>query len=134
MLDDDADVAQIHGPAELLYPSLSVPLANLLATLDALLRTGRISAPEARALEAAGRQTFFKDRTLQSVATTAILPSEGRRKAIEKLLLDGAVDQKRADALELIETMRARDAIRRPPESRWRLNVTSQWKRIIDGE
>lgn len=134
VLDDDADVAQIHGPAELLYPSLSLPLANLLATLCALVEAGRISVPEARALEAAGRQTFFKERTLQSVATMASLPGEGRRKAIEELLLDGAVDQKRADALALMETLRSRDAIRRPPEGRWRLNVTSQWKRMSGSE
>ncbi len=132
LLDDDADVAQIHGPAELHYPGLSVPQANLLATLRALLRAGRIDVQEADALEAAGKAIHFKDRTFGSVAAAARLPRETRRKDIEDLLCAHAVDQKRADALDLIDVMRSCPAVRPDTARAWQLNVTSQWKRLLD--
>ena len=34
--EDDGDVAQLHGPAELGFLALSEPLANIVATLEAL--------------------------------------------------------------------------------------------------
>ena len=42
--DDDGDVAQLHGPAELGFLALSEPLANIVATLEALEAESLISA------------------------------------------------------------------------------------------
>jgi len=39
ILEDDADVALLHGPAELGYLLLTVPLVNVLATLEHLQAT-----------------------------------------------------------------------------------------------
>ncbi len=70
-ITDDADVAQIHGPAELGCPPLSEALVNIEATLEAALRAGALSTADGRLLSVSAKRIFFKDRTLQRIVEQA---------------------------------------------------------------
>lgn len=115
---DDADVALLHGPEELGYPALTVPLVNVIATLDALHGVGRISSMQREMLEAGARSIFFKKRTWAK-----IVYDSGLSKELSPLLKRGMVDVKRQDAQELlIIIQRASDGLSKDGPA-WQLNV-----------
>jgi len=129
---DDADVAQLHAPRELRYLSLSVPMVNVTATLEKLNADGRIDGEEAAALEDAARLIFFKDRTYQAIIDRAALTGPRRKAEILDLLLTREVNQKRLDALELLQWLAEAQDIRTPAATRWSFNSTSMWKTAFD--
>jgi hypothetical protein len=65
---DDADVALLHGPRELGYPALTVPLVNLDATFSKALNAGLLKSDLVERLGQAARLVHFKDRSWRSVA------------------------------------------------------------------
>ncbi len=130
-LIDDADVAQIHGPLEMNYLSLSEPLVNVLATLDHLLSRNELEDTEYASLRASAERLFFKDRTYRTIVTNANLPEQSSRKRIEELLRVNAVNQKRLDALGLLDTIAAVENTRRPPPLDWEFASTAQWRNIL---
>ncbi|MGB3815914.1 MAG: TfuA-like protein [Shinella sp.] len=97
---DDADVALLHGPAELGYPALSLPLVNVEATLERLeaLDEGDLSR-----LRDAARGLFYKDRTWSTILKTADTAEDPV--ALLQLLHAATVDQKREDALALVSEL-----------------------------
>ncbi|HTO34381.1 MAG TPA: TfuA-like protein [Pararhizobium sp.] len=116
-LVDDAEVALLHGPAELGYPALTVPMVNVRATLEALHLSGGIPAEIRDRLELAARSLFFKDRTWSRVidecgCETRVLP----------LLNTHFVDVKRRDALLLMDAMKNAPNSLAPDFHVWRLN------------
>jgi hypothetical protein len=127
-LEDDAAVAQIHGPAELGHLPLSEPLVNILATLDALRASGEIGTAEADALETASRTIFFKSLTYRNLLSATDLPDPGRRDEIAALLRSRAVNRKRFDALELLAALAACPDERQEPPSDWMFKANSLWR------
>ncbi|YBV94982.1 TfuA-like protein (plasmid) [Phyllobacteriaceae bacterium JZ32] len=125
---DDADVAQLHAPRELRYLSMSVPMVNVAATLRQLRAENLIGSDEAEVLERAARSIFFKDRTYQAVTDRAPLAGAARRAEILDLFLIREVNQKRFDALELLQWMASMQDIRAPLPTTWSFNSTSMWK------
>lgn len=126
-LADDAAVAQIHAPAELGYRALSEPLVNVLATLRALAETGAIGEDERAALQACAETMFFKSLTYRSMAETADLPDPARRQAIADLLRAHAVNQKRIDALQLLQVLAGCPDERQQPSRDWAFRANSLW-------
>ncbi|WP_431323639.1 TfuA-like protein [Rhizobium sp. YTU87027] len=119
---DDADVALLHGPAELGYKALTIPLVNVRATLDELERHQVLTKELRRALEAAAANLFFKARTWRAIVSSSDVPAADRQQLL-CLLRSNEVDQKRADALALIEAVRAaNDPL--PAEVTWQFNKT----------
>jgi hypothetical protein len=104
----DDEVALSHGPAELGFPPLSEPLVNIRATLAHAVAAQRIDAARAGELIAAAAGLFYADRSLEAAArvhraakpATALSPEELR------WLIDHRVDQKAADAREMLTVMR----------------------------
>lgn len=101
--EDDDEVAVVHGPEELGYAG-SLALVDARATLARAEAEGVIDAAAMQAVAAAGKALFYKRRDWP-----AILAEAGRRGVGDDALarlrqaLPGiAVDQKRADALELL--------------------------------
>jgi hypothetical protein len=121
---DDADVALVHAPAELGYQSLSLALVNVRATLDMLEQDNRLAGDDRRLLEQAAGDIFFKDRTWRSVVEKSNVSSELHRLALLSLLTSNAVDQKRLDALELLEVMRSADKGPVANTREWQFNET----------
>lgn len=130
-LVEDADVAQIHGPPEMNYLSLSEPLVNVLATLDDLMSRQALEIDEYRSLRASAEGLFFKDRTYMTIVAAANLPVRASRKRLEELLKTNAINQKRVDALELLNAILAADNARQPAPMEWDFASTTQWRKIL---
>ncbi len=105
-LDDD-EVALMHGPAEAGYPNLSVPMANVRATLAAAEAEGVIDGAAHAALLAAAKRLFHADRTWARIEAAAADAPAAARAAFAAWLPEGKVDRKRMDALEALETVKA---------------------------
>lgn len=127
-LDDDAAVAQVHAPRELGYAPLSEALVNVEATIDGLCRSKLIDCDESRRLLASARAIFFKHRTMPQVAAGAGLA--GRTDLVAGLLSRHKVDQKRIDALMLVDQLRDLE-LTPPPQRSWRFAETRLFRSII---
>ena len=107
-LEDDDEVAVVHGPAELGHIQVSEAMVNIRATLARAETEGVLSKSSRGALEAFGKSMFFPQRSwqalLEGAATLGVAESE--RAALSAWLANGRVDQKRADALEMLAAMR----------------------------
>ncbi|WP_028745104.1 TfuA-like protein [Rhizobium mesoamericanum] len=118
---DDSDVALLHGPEELGYRALTVPLVNVRATLDALEARQALARGLRIALETAAANLFFKARTWRSIVSKVDVPAADKPQLLT-LLRSNEVDQKRADALALIEAIRGANDHSRRAEVTWHFN------------
>ncbi|MFK0165166.1 TfuA-like protein [Rhizobium sp. NPDC090279] len=123
--EEDADVALLHGPPELGYPALSVPLVNVDATIEAGIGQAIIDEEEALRLSQAARRLFFKDRTWRRVAEAAEMDVVQVRTLVEKAW----TDQKRLDAIELMRAIAK--APLRAPSMDWSFNATPLWRKLF---
>ncbi len=130
-LIDDSDVAQLHGPSDLNYLSLSEPLVNVLATLDGLMSRQEIEEAEYAALKESAERLFFKNRTYRTIVETADLPMQSSRKRLEEFLRINAVNQKRLDAIELLERIGAAENARQQMRTDWDFATTATWRTIL---
>ncbi|XUM20220.1 TfuA-like protein [Bradyrhizobium oligotrophicum S58] len=120
VFEADDEVALIHGPAELGFPALSEPLVNIRFTLQKAVAHGVISEASRPILEALGKASFYPERSYPALLRGA--RSDGRLAAqeidaLEAWLPEHRVDQKREDALEMLQTMRRRFAGDAVPEA-----------------
>lgn len=121
---DDGDVALAYGPAELGYTAVSIPLVNVDATLDNGHRLGLLTEDMRVRLHDAARQIFFKDRSWKNIVAEA-----GEDwPTLKPLIRKAWHDQKRMDALELIETLDQLDTAGTRPD--WMFNATPLWRRL----
>jgi hypothetical protein len=106
--EDDDEVAVVHGPTELGHLPASEAMVNIRATLARAEIDGVLCKSSRSVLEAFGKSMFFPQRNwqalLEGAATLGVAESE--RAALSAWLTNGRVDQKRADALEMLATMR----------------------------
>jgi len=129
-LIDDADVAQIHGPAELGYLPLSEPWVNIEPTLRKMTKAGVIDPVEFGILHAAARRLHYKQRTYRTLfRSLEPLPPERFTRMLSWVEANG-VDQKRVDALELLDWLIAQDG-RREVTRDWMFSETSQWRSLL---
>ena len=133
-LEDDDEVAVIHGPAELGYPSLSEAMVNIRRTLADAAQEGVVPAATARRLEAIAKALPYRERGYGRVLRLAAaegVPEEDLAD-FRRWLPSGRFDQKREDALELLQTMRRWAAAgARPPEARFHFELTALWDRAL---
>lgn len=123
---DDADVAQIHGPAETGYLALSEPLVNIVFTLASLTDDETLSSKEAEALLCCAKDIYFKDRTWRRIIAAANLTSWSKEGLID-LIKARKINQKRLDALELLTAFSATGAIDLRKQD-WTFHKTSHWR------
>jgi len=117
ILEDDDEVAVLHGPEELGYPPLTEAMVNIRATLDTAVRAGTISGPAAQRLTEIAKALFYKERTYEAVLQAAAntgFRSAGLAAFIE-WLRSGRIDQKRRDAEAMLGTICAQLAAGTPP-------------------
>ncbi|NRP22277.1 hypothetical protein LPJGGPFB_05536 [Ensifer adhaerens] len=131
-LEDDADVALLHGPAELGYMPLTLPLVNVVATLEDLCARQKIDPAPAAQLRLAAAEIFYKHRSWRAIVARADLPTGTDLKRIEACLSTGTINQKRLDALQLIDILRSAPALRSTAPEGWTFNSTSLWKRLLN--
>jgi hypothetical protein len=120
---EDADVCLAHAPAELDFMPLSEPLVDVEATVAAMNVTGA----ERIALRVAAQSIYFADRTVEAIVAAAGLAPEfaDRYRA-------SRVRAKTADALLLVERLRALPAGRRPMPD-WAFIESEPWRIYLAG-
>jgi len=105
ILTDDDEVAVLHGPEELGYPALTEAMVNIRATLDKVVAEGVLGSGTATRLAESGKSLFYKQRSWERILRLAahhFLSSAD----FAAWLRTGHIDQKRADALEMIARIR----------------------------
>lgn len=128
-LDDDAEVALVHGPAEADYLPLTEPLVEVRPTIGAMLVAGAIDRTESDDLLKAARSLHFAERTVgaiaRSVANTLV-----RRRKLEMLYETYRIRAKQIDAIRLMEEMCA-EPPERVRESDWRPAASASMKTLM---
>lgn len=125
-LVDDADVALLHGPEELGYVAITIPMVNVDATVTSCCAHGLICGEEMRHLKESARSLFFKVRSWNAIVANCSEIAGARANELLRILHHNYVDQKRADAMALIDALRQADTY--PPPIRFEFNRTSLWR------
>ena len=132
VLEDDDEVAMIHGPADFGYPILSEAMVNIRRTLSEAHADGIIGVETQAALEEIARNLPYRERTYAAAL------EGGRRRglpgieltAFEIWLPGGRVDQKREDALAMLRVIGERlrgDLVPKPTS--FHFEHTTLWDR-----
>ena len=127
---DDA-VALVHGPPESGYVAMSEPLVNIEATIARASHDGIVTVAEAERLSAAAQRLHYRDRSWNRVlgdGKAAGLESE-RCAGLSAWIASHRVDQKRLDALEMLEVMRQATPVDAAP---FRFEHTDLWQEVVD--
>jgi hypothetical protein len=108
VITGDDEVALLHGDESSGYSSLSLPLVNIRASVRAALSKNAMSPAEAARLIGIAKAIYYPDRdvgTLLGRCREASL-SDAELEAATRILTEDYVDLKKADARELLLTIR----------------------------
>lgn len=133
-LEDDDEVAVLHGDGSRGHAPLSDAMVNIRATLRHGLSRGAISVAAHDAVVRSSKQTFYRDRSLKVAAESAarILGTSDAEALLEWVRQAPLVDQKRLDALELLAVMRTDQATGTPPvPPRFHFENTDSWQTLL---
>jgi hypothetical protein len=125
-IEDDDEVAVVHGPAEAGYVALSEPMVNIRATLAQAEVQGIIGASTSAALLDCAKGLFYQDRSWERLLAGA---AEDESRRLRDWLPTGRIDQKRRDALEMIAAMQEFLAANPAP---MRPDFTFEWTDMWD--
>lgn len=103
-LEDDDEVAVLHGPEELGYPAVTEAMVNIRDTAAGAVTDGVLATEMAARLIAGAKARFYKERIWPAVLGD--LPENDRARFAE-WLPRGRVDRKRRDAEAMIAAIRA---------------------------
>lgn len=132
-IEDDDEVAVVHGPPELGYVQVSEALVNIRATLHRAASTAVISAPTADVLIRLAKSIYYKQRSYDRLLAQAAeqnLPAD-ELAALAAWLPGNQVNQKRLDAvamLEAIDRQRATDP--QPKLTAYKFEHTMLWDAV----
>lgn len=133
-LEDDDEVAVLHGPAELGYPPVTDAMVNIRATLHRAANAGVIGNDTCARLEQLGKAQFFHDRSFARLIAQASMLSlpQSDLAALELWLPGNKVDQKREDAELMLRVMREHlDSYPGPKQVRYRFQRTAVWEALV---
>jgi len=132
-LEDDDEVAVLHGPEELAFAAVSEAMVNIRETLMAAVASDVLSAADSTNLSRVAKSCFYHDRKwghILSLTETGMKQETLAR--FRSWLVDGAVDQKRLDALALLQKVRQLQASKPPPfEAEYRFEWSEMWQNAI---
>jgi TfuA-like protein len=135
-VQDDDEVAVLHGPADSGFLPLSEAMVNIRATLARAAAGGVIAHGSRERLERLAKATFYQERTwptLLEAGRTAGLPKD-ELAALETWLAGGRIDQKRLDAQAMLAAMRdflAADPA--PKRVEFHFEWTEMWDTVVGG-
>jgi hypothetical protein len=132
VLQDDDEVAVLHGPAELGYPPLTEAMVNIRVTLGAAAHGGVLPPELAARLADIAKALFYKERTYEAVLQAAAVSGfpEGPRRDFTAWLPHGRVDQKRRDAEAMLTAIRTHLAAGvLPLQVSYKLAESVAWRR-----
>ncbi len=131
ILEDDDEVAVIHGPAELGFPMLSEAMVNIRRTLSDAHGEGVISSPAREALERIAKALPYRERAYHAIFSRGAAAglAEDDLARFKAWLPGGRADQKREDALLMLRVMR--DRLRQEqaaPQVAYHFEHTTLWE------
>ncbi|WP_437826581.1 TfuA-like protein [Sorangium sp. So ce1153] len=133
-LEDDDEVAVAHGAAEHGYRAVSEAMVNIRSTLRAAAAAGVIDDGLRDGLAQIAKDVFYAERTWSLVLARGLdagVPSEAIE-ALRGFLPRGRVNQKRLDAIAMLERMRARTVQGIEPKAvRYRFQHTNVWEHAV---
>jgi hypothetical protein len=135
--EDDDEVAVLHGPAELNYMPLSLPMVNARATIDSAAKNSIISQPAAAALIEIAKSIFYQQRDWREIARQArSLGIDGDQiTEFERWLPRGELDLKRQDALRLLDVLSGiNESEVQPAAPSFQFEWTVMWDRVVSGQ
>jgi hypothetical protein len=106
--EDDDEVAVAHGDQDADYVLISDAMVNIRRTLDAGHEAGTVSAATKDALLSIAKDIYYPLRTFEAMVKRGRqqgLPSDELLE-LETWLRSNRIDQKKIDALEMLDTMR----------------------------
>ncbi len=128
VLQDDDEVAVLHGPAELGYHKLTEAMVDIRATLAAAVGAGILTAAAAARLTGIAKSLFYKERTYPNILAAAGLP-ELILKGLADWLPQGRIELKRRDAEAMLAAILTHLAAGAPKlRVTWRLAETAAWR------
>lgn len=135
-LEDDDEVAILHSSVQVkkVYPTFSEPMVNIRRTVERAVCESVIADSTGQHLIRIAKKQFYGERTYDRILELAASEKLDRGE-LERLgiwLQANRVDQKRADAIEMLETMR--DQLRgdngQPQPVNFTFQRTELWNRL----
>ncbi|HMA94200.1 MAG TPA: TfuA-like protein [Polyangiaceae bacterium] len=132
--EDDDEVTVIHGPKESGYLLVSEPMANIRATLQRALDERIIGSATEQRLVSVAKALHYPERNYSKLLATAQRHGEddGDLERLKRWLPEHKVNQKRLDALEMLDLMR--ELQEREPEPlrvSFRFERTDAWEEMV---
>lgn len=132
---DDDEVAVLHGPEEVGFPSLSEAMVNVRRTVAAAVAAQVVGETTGAALLDRAKALHFTKRTYDNIVEAAAdLPATefgAEVAAFADWLPQGRVDQKRIDAIALLRLLHDRhDALQTPNAARFNFEHTTLWEEL----
>ena len=134
-LIDDAEVAVLHGPPELGYPSVTEALVNVRANLSRAGAKGVLSNDARRRVLQSAQAVYYKDRSWERILAKAMADGVSADDAtrLKTWLKKNSFDLKRRDAGSLIRLLKAREGtFDQPLRVTYAFEDTSFWQELID--
>jgi hypothetical protein len=136
VLQDDDEVAVLHGPAELGYPALSVPMVSVRATVAKAVADGLVSLANADEMLGVAKSIHYQHRSWESICQ-ALSHLKGIAD-FQAWVQTRQVDAKAEDACAMLRKMAEHLARSTPSlENPIRMERTLVWKGLrarVDGE
>jgi hypothetical protein len=133
VLQDDDEVALLHGPEEAGFVAVSEAMVNVRATVAAARTAAIIDAQPAEAVTRAAKCLFYKQRSYDAIlqAAAVLLPDAQALEHFRTWAPMHRVDQKRRDATAMIDRMHA-DRIAGPGRAApsFHFACTAYWRRF----
>ncbi len=136
-LEDDDEVALIHGPEETGFIGLSEPMVNIRATLQRAKKQKIIDDGCYRLLIDIAKETFYPQRIWESITAKAIQRggSPSSLESFTQWLPRGRVDLKRKDALAMLskisQTLQDKIPVAEPS---FQFEWTQVWDSVVEGK
>jgi hypothetical protein len=132
-LEDDDEVAVLHGPEELEFLAATEAMVNIRETLIAAAAGGVLSTADSGKLTSIAKSCFYHDRQWEHILSLA--EPDIKQETLDQFrswLADGAVDQKRLDALSLLQEIRQLQASKPPPfKAEYQFEWSEMWQNAI---
>jgi len=133
-LEDDDEVAVAHASAEHGYRPTSEAMVNVRATLRAAATAGVLSAASVASLERLAKSWPYPERRFEALmaAGSGVGVPTLEMEAFGRWLPGGRVDQKAADAMQMLRLIADRDERGwEPKRVSYRMEHTSAWESLV---
>lgn len=112
LLEDDDEVAVLHGPQEWGYLAVTEPMVNIRATLEEAMLQNVISRVDGNILLGMAKSLNFRDRTYQNAVRGAMgAISPGSITRFTDWLSENKINKKRDDAILMLRAIKHRQQV-----------------------